>query len=92
MGIEPAVSTSGPGDLTVQSDPADPDALVVTWLGGLADTDASIYFWRADTGYWLQVTVHKKPGLGGPALGIPRALRIHVRTPIDAAAVSIAGS
>ena len=61
-------------------------------LGGLADTDASIYFWRADTGYWLQVTVHKKPGLGGPALGIPRALRIHVRTPIDAAAVSIAGS
>ena len=29
IGIEPAVSTSGPGDLTVQSDPADPDTLVV---------------------------------------------------------------
>lgn len=79
-------------DAGVLADPTDPTAFILTWLGGMCDNDAALVFRSTGTGYDLQVAVHGKPGLGCPAAGILRALRIETSEPIPVGEITISGS
>src|SRR5690349_21536205 len=54
----------------------DPNAAVLTWLGGACDSDATVLFHHLNGGYVMNVAIHEKIGLGCTAVGIPRSLRI----------------
>ena len=61
------------GDLVARTDPTDPSAFIVSWLGGACDEDASLAFKRGQDVYVLNVAVHNGIGLFGGclALGVP---------------------
>jgi hypothetical protein len=78
-------------ELAARVDPTDPNAFIVSWLGGACDNDASLTFKRHEAGYVLNVAVHPKIGLGCTALGIPRDVRIVTSGPIPLDAIVAAG-
>jgi hypothetical protein len=92
-----ASAASDPGatspDLAARADPADPNAFIVSWLGGGCDSDASLTFKRHEADYVLNVAVHGRfafPG-GCTAEGIPRDVRIVTSSPIPLDAIVVAG-
>jgi len=83
VGIEPADGDPAVGsEPLIRTDPADPNAFIVTWIGGACDNDAAIAFRPAGSGYALNLEVHPKIGLGCTAIGILRAVRIRTSTPV----------
>jgi len=78
-------------DAGLRADPTDPNAFILTWLGGMCDSDAALLFRATGTGHDLRVAVHEKAGFGCPAAGILRALRIETSAPIELAATTISG-
>ena len=52
----------------------------------------SLVFGPTDTGYDLRLAVHEKFGLGCPAAGILRGLRIETSEPILVGGITISGS
>jgi hypothetical protein len=97
--IEPlAVDPSGVGSMpSVQADPNDPNALLVTWLGG-CDTDAQLGLKPSHRGtgqYDLHVSFGSPSGFGGgcAAVGVGRGVRVRTSSPIpvDSIAVNAAG-
>ncbi len=78
-------------DAGVLSDPTSPNAFILTWLGGMCDNDAALVFKRTDSGYDVRVEVHEKLGLGCPAAGISRGLRIETSAPIPVGVVTVSG-
>jgi hypothetical protein len=76
----------------VQSDPANPNALILSWLGGMCDNDATVSFQRAGSGYELNLAVHEKIGLGCPAAGILRGLRIITSAPVPPGSIVVSGN
>jgi hypothetical protein len=94
-GIEPGTMEPGADDaeLAARTDPIDPNAFIVSWLGGACDNDAALTFKQAEGGYLLNVAVHGKFGFPGgcPALGVPRDLRIITSTPIPVDSIVVAG-
>ena len=90
--IEPAEPDSAARiEPLVQPDPTDPNAFVVTWLGGACDNDATIAFQRSGSGYALHLEVHDKIGLGCSDLGILRGLRITTSTPVPLNSITASG-
>lgn len=79
-------------DAGVLADPTGPNAFILTWLGGMCDGDAALVFSPSDPGYDIRLAVHEKPGLGCPAAGIMRGLRIETSEPIPVDAITISGS
>jgi|GEM_PF-1600188 hypothetical protein len=79
-------------DAGILSDPTGPTAFILTWLGGMCDNDAALVFSSTGSGYDLHVAVHEKLGLGCPAAGISRGLRIETSEPIPIGAVTVSGS
>lgn len=79
-----AAATDPRPDLSVNVDPSDPNAIIALWLGGLCDSDASLAFQRSDWGYALHLETHQKIGVGCPAAGIGRAVRIKMSKPVPA--------
>ncbi len=79
-------------DAGVLADPVEPKAFILTWLGGACDSDTVVVFWPNDSRYVLQLAVHEKLGLGCPALGILRGLRIETSESIPVDAITITGS
>jgi hypothetical protein len=93
VGIEPTDGdTQGGPDPFVQVDPADPKALVLTWLGGLCDNDAAVSLYPTEPGYTLRLDVHQKLGLGCPAAGVLRGLRIVTSQPIPTGSITVSGT
>jgi hypothetical protein len=91
-GIEPSeVDPRAGSEFRVESDPADPSALIVSWTGGLCDADATFSFWGSDSTYNLHLAVRLKPGSGCPAAGVPRGLRIETSSPIPADSILVSG-
>src|SRR5262245_36427201 len=74
---------SNGNDLAIQIDASNSKAVVVSWLGGACDNDASFSVWKADTGYGLIMETHRNVNFRGgcPALGIWRAIRITMSDP-----------
>lgn len=79
-------------DAGALADPTDPNAFIVTWLGGACDNDAALAFRPTASGYDIGLAVHEKLGLGCTAVGILRALRIETATPIPVEAITISGA
>jgi hypothetical protein len=93
VGIEPADGdTQGGPDPFVQVDPADPKALVLTWLGGLCDNDAVVSLSPTGSGYTLRLEVHQKLGLGCSAVGLLRGLRIVTSQPVPTGSITVGGA
>lgn len=86
--MDPASPYAG---LTVRADPGDPNAFLVSWLGGTCDNDAALTFKRSADGYVLNVANHGKLGLGCTAAGVARDVRIVTATPIPVASIVAAG-
>lgn len=93
VGIGPAQFDHGDfRDAGVLADRTSPNAFILTWLGGMCDSDAALVFSRRDSGYDIRLAVHGKPGGGCPAAGILRGLRIETTEPIPVATITISGS
>jgi hypothetical protein len=76
------VAATDPGPLSVKADPLVPNAIIAVWLGGLCDENATLAFERSGSGYALRLDTHQKIGLGCPAAGIGRAVRIKLSEPV----------
>ena len=91
------IGVDGPGagyaQPAVRADPTDPNAFILSWLGGLCDNDASLTFKRAEGRYVLNVAVHGKVGfpVGCPAAGVFRDVRIVTSSPIPIDSIVAAG-
>jgi hypothetical protein len=93
IGIEPADPDEWTGILpTVEVDPTDRLSLIFRWLGGMCDNNAVIAFQALESGYSLHLGVARKLGLGCPAAGVLRSVRIRTSIPIDADSIRISGS
>ena len=79
-------------ELAARADPTDPNAFIVSWLGGACDNEAALTFKRHDGGYVLNVAVHPKLGLGCNASGVPRDVRIATSSPIRVDSIVVAGN
>jgi hypothetical protein len=92
-GIEsaPMDPSSAYSELAARADPTDPNAFIISWLGGACDNDASLTFKRAEGGYVLNVAVHGKLGLGCTAAGVARDVRIVTSSPIRVDSIVAAG-
>ena len=76
-----------------RADPTDPNAFIISWLGGACDNDAALAFSPSEGGYLLNVAVNGKfsfPG-GCTANGVPRDVRIVTSSPIPLASIVVAG-
>jgi hypothetical protein len=76
---------------SIQVDPQDPNAFVVTWLGGACDDNATLSFYALETGYALDLVTRRELGLGCIALGVFRGLRIDLSSPVDVDTISFTG-
>jgi hypothetical protein len=77
----------------VHASPNDPNAWILSWLGGYCDQDTAVWFGVLQGGYVASVAVHKKFGLFGgcPAAAVPRAIRIATSKPIPVESITAAG-
>jgi hypothetical protein len=90
--VESAPSADGAAtELAVRADPTNSNAIIVSWLGGACDNDASLTFKRLEAGFLLNVAIHGKFVLGCTALGVPRKVRIVTLSPIPVDSVVVAG-
>ena len=76
-----------------RADSSDPNAFIISWLGGACDNDALLWFTPGQGVYALSVEVHGKFGFPGgcTANGIPRDVRIVTSSPIPVASIVAAG-
>lgn len=88
--LDPSFDYSAPA---ARADPTDPNAFIVSWLGGACDNDAELRFTANEGGYVLGVAVHGTFGFPGgcPALGIPRDVRIVTSSPIPLDSIVASG-
>jgi hypothetical protein len=79
-------------DAGILADPAEPEAFIVTWLGGACDSDAVLTFRTTGSGYDIELAEHQKLGLGCTAQGILRGLRVETSAPILLSTITISGA
>jgi hypothetical protein len=97
-GIEPvSLDASQVGNVpSVEADPNDPSAWVVTWLGG-CDSDADLVLQSSNRGprqYLLNVSIGSPGGLGGGCapIAMGRGIRVHTASPIPVGSITINGA
>jgi hypothetical protein len=90
-GIEQAEGDPTVNAPILQADPTDSNALIVRWLGGLCDNDVALSLAPTESGYALHLEVHGKIGLGCPAVGVIRGLRIMTSKPIRVDSITVSG-
>ena len=90
-GIDEAQADVSWGDkAAVHALPGRPNAVVLSWLGGVCDRDARVRFHVVNGDYLLNLAINE-PGGSCPAAGVPRALRIDLSRSIPAESVVVAG-
>jgi hypothetical protein len=87
----PGQPGGGDGNLVARADPTDPNAFIVSWLGGACDNDASLTFKQSEGVFLMNVAVHGKLSLGCPAVGISRDVRVATSSPIPLSSIVVAG-
>lgn len=93
VGIGPAqFDSSDFRDAGVLADPTSANAFILTWLGGMCDSDAAVAFTSSGSSYDLGLAVHEKLGFGCPAAGVLRGLRIETSQPIPVRSITISGA
>lgn len=92
VAIESAPGDYGDGDLPhVQSDPEDPNAVIVSWGTGACDDDTAASFKGAAAGYRLDLDVNEGFPVACSAQLLIRGLRIRFSTPIPADTIGVFG-
>ena len=86
-----AVPATTPNDPALRAEQDDPNAAVLSWLGGACDQDTTVWFHVLHAGYVLNVAVHETFGTGCPLAAVPRAIRIATSRPIPVDSVTVAG-
>ena len=89
--IEAVVLRDWPGDgPTVQVDPTNPNALVLSWMGGACEDETVVGFWPVEGKFGMYVAPRGGVSFFGgcPAIGVLRAVRIHLSAPVDPALIS----
>lgn len=92
VGFEPGPTDPFPDvEPTVRSDPADPKAMILTWVGGACEDESVVVFHPGGGRYDLSVS--PRGGLFGfcPAIGILRAVRIRTSEPIAIDLIDVIG-
>lgn len=92
VGLEPGPTEPFPDvEPTVRSDPADPKAMILTWVGGACEDESVVVFHSAGGRYDLAVS--PRGGLFGscPAIGILRAVRIRTSEPVSIDLIDVIG-
>jgi hypothetical protein len=92
VAIEPAIGDTSDLKPSVRSDPVDPNAFIVSWLGGMCDNDAQLLFRPHEAGYSLALIVGRKVGLGCPAAAVSRGVRVKTSRPIAPESIETFGS
>jgi hypothetical protein len=85
VSIEPTVLEAWPGDEpAVTADPADPNVLILSWMGGACEDETVAGFWPVDDRFGMYVAPRAgSGGFGGcPAIGLLRAVRITLSAPV----------
>lgn len=84
VAVEPGAGDPSAELPSVRADPADPNVLILAWLGGACEDESVVSFWQDDVSYVLRVEARGGPGLGGgcPAIGLLRAIRITTSEPV----------
>jgi hypothetical protein len=74
---------AGP-EAIVSAHPAEPNVLLVSWMGGACEQETIVGFWPDGQRYGMYVATRGGPGLGGgcPAIAISRSIRIILSAPI----------
>jgi hypothetical protein len=82
VSIEPIVLEDWPGDdPMVTGDPANPNALVLSWMGGACEDETVVGFWPDDERFGMYVS--PRGGFGScPAIGLLRAVKITLSAPV----------
>lgn len=75
----------------VRADPRDPRALVLIWMGGACDVEATVNVVKQEGSYVIGLASHEKTGGGCPMVGVPRGIRIATADPISMDAVIVTG-
>lgn len=87
-GLVAGIAIARPGREDSVADPPGVDrVLVVTWLGGACDHWVSLLFERAESGYRLEERTYRAGFC--IMIGVPRAVAIHLKAPVDAASVRL---
>ena len=90
--IEPGPTEPFPAvEPFVRSDPANPNALILTWLGGACEDESVVVFHPGGGRYDLAVS--SRGGLFGgcPAIGLLRAIRIRTSEPVAIDLIDVIG-
>ena len=94
VGVEPVSMdfTTWTDTPPLRADPADARAAVLSFLGGMCDQDVKLAFRLHEAVYELRVDVAQKLGLGCPAAGVMRSVRIVTSEPLPVASVLVIGN
>ena len=79
VSIEATIDAEWRGDdPMVTADPRNPNALILSWVGGACEQETVVGFWPVEDRYGMYVAPRGGPGLFGgcPAIGLLRAVRI----------------
>jgi hypothetical protein len=85
VSIEPIGLEEWPGDdPAVTLDPDNPNAIVLSWLGGACEDETVVGFWPVEDRYGMYVAPRGGPGLFGgcPGIGLLRAVRVTLSAPV----------
>jgi uncharacterized protein YcfL len=84
VSMEPELSDhAGSDEPTLTAVQGKPNAFVLSWIGGMCDSDVEIHFRPLESGFGLQFHTNANPGLGCPAAGIYRAIRVELTEPLS---------
>lgn len=95
VSIEAVILEDWPGDgPMVTGDPADPNALILSWLGGACEDETVVGFWPIEDRFGMYVAPRGAPGLGGgcPAIGLLRAVRLRLSSPVAPELISFSSA
>ncbi len=88
--IGPAAEPSGDqAEPVLVLDPTDPKAVVITWLGGPCEGDATLSFSSRGGGYLLQLAASQRGSC--PLVGYPRGVRIVTTVAIPISSIEVTG-
>jgi len=79
------------GTIIYRGDSSHHKAVVLSWLGGACDGNATIRFHVVHGDYLLNLATHHTAD-NCPALGVPRAVRITMSRAIPVESIVVAGS
>ena len=85
--IDPFADAHG----NVRSDPADPKAIILAWIGGACENQSVVVFHPSGGRYDLAVSHRFGPFVSCPGIGIPRAVRIRTSEPVAIDLIDVIG-